>query len=366
MDIKITRGRPHKGQRIVIYGPEGVGKTTLASQFPDPLWIDTESSTDAIDVARMPAPKDWKDITDEVDYVAQEKPCKTLVIDSIDWAERYCIEQVCVEKKVDGIESIGYGKGYVYCKEKFQSLLNALRKITESGIHVVLICHAQIQKFEQPDELGAYDRWTLKLSKHDTPLVKEWSSMILFCNFKTLVVNVDGKGASKGINKGNGQKRVIYTTHHAAWDAKNRYNLPDEIPMDYEQIRPIIEGGQEKASKVIPEEPTAAKKENPAQKQMPKQIPKSKKETIEKEEKGEIFTETDPDKIPAKLRQLMIRDGVSDWMLQMAVSHNNYYPDSTKITGYDPQFIEDVLIDAWDQVAAKAKELKDDIEIPFD
>ena len=133
--------------------------------------------------------------------------------------------------------------------------------------------------------------------------------------------------------------------------------------MDYEQIRPIIEGGQEKAPKVIPEEPTAAKKENPAQKQMPKQIPKSKKET---EETGEIFTETDPDKIPAKLRQLMIRDGVSDWMLQMAVSHNNYYPESTKITGYDPQFIEDVLIDAWDQVAAKAKELKDDIEIPFD
>ena len=131
MDIKITRGRPHKGQRIVIYGPEGVGKTTLASQVPDPLWIDTESSTDAIDVARMPAPKDWKDITDEVDYVAQEKPCKTLVIDSIDWAERYCIEQVCVEKKVDGIESIGYGKGYLYCKERgYEKYLESGKTVT--------------------------------------------------------------------------------------------------------------------------------------------------------------------------------------------------------------------------------------------
>ena len=378
MDIKITRGRPHKGQRIVIYGPEGVGKTTLASQFPDPLWIDTESSTDAIDVARMPAPKNWKDITDEVDYVAQEKPCKTLVIDSIDWAERYCIEQVCVEKKVDGIESIGYGKGYVYCKEKFQSLLNALRKITESGIHVVLICHAQIQKFEQPDELGAYDRWTLKLSKHDTPLVKEWSSMILFCNFKTLVVNVDGKGASKGINKGNGQKRVIYTTHHAAWDAKNRYNLPDEIPMDYEAIRGVIEDNPDSDKNSVQVEP---KPEREPKKESEKptaetvhpapETTKGKGNPSEDKIEGKtlhILQPSIPEGIPKTLQDLMKENNVDENEIQRVVASKGYFPEDMPITEYPEDFINGVLVGAWSQVFDSIIKDREELmkDIPFD
>jgi GTPase SAR1 family protein len=359
--LNITRGKIHTAKKVLIYGPEGIGKSTLASKFPDPVFIDTEGSTKNLDVARFDAPSSWAMLLDEIRYVAAHPDiCKTLVLDTADWAEKLCTKSVCDRYHKDGIEDFGYGKGYTYAEEAFGEMLNMLTDVLKKDVNIVVTAHAQMRKFEQPEEMGAYDRWELKLSKKAAPLVKEWADMVLFANYKTFVTKIEGK------NKVQGGSRVMYTSHHPCWDAKNRYGLPDEIPMDYEQIRPIIEGGQEKAPKVIPEEPTAAKKENPAQKQMPKQIPKSKKETIEKEETGEIFTETDPDKIPAKLRQLMIRDGVSDWMLQMAVSHNNYYPESTKITGYDPQFIEDVLIDAWDQVAAKAKELKDDIEIPFD
>lgn len=359
--MNITRGKIHTAKKVLIYGPEGIGKSTLASKFPDPVFIDTEGSTKNLDVARFDAPSSWAMLLDEIRYVAAHPDiCKTLVLDTADWAEKLCTKSVCDRYHKDGIEDFGYGKGYTYAEEAFGEMLNMLTDVLKKDVNIVVTAHAQMRKFEQPEEMGAYDRWELKLSKKAAPLVKEWADMVLFANYKTFVTKIEGK------NKVQGGSRVMYTSHHPCWDAKNRYGLPDEIPMDYEQIRPIIEGGQEKAPKVIPEEPTAAKKENPAQKQMPKQIPKSKKETIEKEETGEIFTETDPDKIPAKLRQLMIRDGVSDWMLQMAVSHNNYYPESTKITGYDPQFIEDVLIDAWDQVAAKAKELKDDIEIPFD
>jgi len=123
--------------------------------------------------------------------------CDTLVIDTADWAERLCIEHLCARDKKDGLEGWGYGKGYTYLEEEFGRFLNQLSELIEVGINVVLTAHAWMRKFEQPDELGAYDRWELKLQRKTAPLVKEWADMVLFANYKTLVVNVDGQGAQK-------------------------------------------------------------------------------------------------------------------------------------------------------------------------
>ena len=87
------------------------------------------------------------------------------------------------------------------------------------GVHVVLTAHAMMRKFEQPDEMGAYDRWELKLQKKTSALVKEWSDLLLFANYKTLSVATDEKGKKF---KAQGGRRVIYTSHHPCWDAKNR------------------------------------------------------------------------------------------------------------------------------------------------
>ena len=54
--MEITRGKIQTAQKIVLYGPEGIGKTTFASRFPEPLFIDTEGSTRQLDVARLPKP----------------------------------------------------------------------------------------------------------------------------------------------------------------------------------------------------------------------------------------------------------------------------------------------------------------------
>lgn len=230
--IPITKGKVETAKKVVIYGPEGIGKSTLASQFPDAVFIDTEGSTKELDVRRYPAPRDWNDIITAVEDCAAEAPCKTLVIDTADWAEQLCIDDVCKKNNVKGIESFGYGKGYVYVTEAFQALLKSCDKCIEAGINIVFTAHAMMRKFEQPDEMGAYDRWEMKLTKKTAPLLKEWADMVLFCNYKTDVIT-DQNTKSK---KATGGRRVMYASHHPCWDAKNRYGLADSMPMSFDQI----------------------------------------------------------------------------------------------------------------------------------
>lgn len=222
--MKITKGIIPCAKKVVIYGPEGIGKSTFASQFPDPVFIDTEGSTNSMDVARLPKPTSWQMLLEEIQYVKDHPDvCKTLVIDTVDWAESMCIQSICDKHQKSGIEDFGYGNGYVYTKEEMGRFLNQLSEVVEVGVNVVLTAHAQIRKFEQPDELGAYDRWELKLGKktssQTSPLIKEWADMLLFANYKTFSIAVDDKGQKR---KAQGGERVLYTSHHACWDAKNR------------------------------------------------------------------------------------------------------------------------------------------------
>ena len=221
MALNITRGAIQKAQKVCVYGPEGIGKSTFAAQFPDPLFIDTEGSTNHMNVARLPRPSSWTMLLANVAEVKNTPGCcKTLVIDTIDWAEQLCVAHVCATYNKKGVEEFGYGKGYVYVKEEIGRFLNLLSDVIDVGINVVLTAHAQIRKFELPDECGSYDRYELKLGNKTggatSQLVKEWADMVLFSNYKQYVVEVNEK------KKAQGGSRVMHTEHHPCWDAKNR------------------------------------------------------------------------------------------------------------------------------------------------
>jgi GTPase SAR1 family protein len=243
MAIPITRGKVESAKKCVVYGPEGIGKSTLAAQFPDPVFIDTEGSTKELDVARYPSPETWNDIITYINDFMEAMPGKTLVIDTADWAEALCISHTCSRLGVKGIEDVGYGKGYVYLSDDFTALLRKCDELIAQGVNVVFTAHASMRKFEQPDEMGAYDRWEMKLTKKVAPLLKEWADLVLFCNYKTDVIT-DQATKSK---KATGGKRIMYASHHPCWDAKNRYGLPDSMPMEFNQIKHLFEGIEAKA-----------------------------------------------------------------------------------------------------------------------
>ena len=224
--MEIIHGIQQRAQRVVIYSPEGLGKSTLGSYFPNPLFIDTEDSTAQLNVARLPKPTSWTMLKQQLgEFKNNPMEFQTLVIDTADWAERLCAEEICAigdnsGPKV-GIEDFGYGKGFTALAEAFGKMLNFLIDINDLGINIVILAHSHLKKFEQPDENGAYDRYEMKMEKKTAPLVKEWADIVLFGNYKTIVVeNADKK------KKAQGGKRVLYTQHHPCWDAKNRHGLP--------------------------------------------------------------------------------------------------------------------------------------------
>lgn len=303
--LNISNGKINRAQKVVIYGAEGIGKTTFASRFPDPLFIDTEGGTAHIDVRRIEKPTSWEELISIIEEVASTAGvCGSLVIDTADWAEQICIADTCAKYKKAGIEEFGYGKGYTYVAEEFSNLLIACNKVIAAGINVVITAHAKMRKFEQPDEMGAYDRWEMKLSKQVAPLLKEWCDMLLFCNYKTFVVSAE----SSGTKKAQGGKRVVYTSHHPCWDAKNRHNLPDEMELDYFKIAHIFE------------------------------------KDIKADEDYHM-----------QLLRLLERDEITSTQLQEVVAGKGYYESSVPASDYPDQFIKRWVIPNWGKIVETIK-----------
>ena len=229
--LNITTGVEKTPIKIVIYGAEGVGKSSLAAKFPNALFLDTEGGTSRLDVRRIKITS-WEELLATVkEIIASPDVCKSLVIDTADWAESFSIDYICNKYRQASIESFGYGKGYTYLQEEFGEFLKLLNVLTEVGINPVIIAHGKPRKFELPDEQGAFDRYETKLTRQVAPLIKEWCDMLLFCNYKTFVVTTENNA-----KKAQGGKRVMYTTHNPCWDAKNRFDLPDELDLDFAAI----------------------------------------------------------------------------------------------------------------------------------
>ena len=336
---EIIKGTIPTAKKVVLFGVEGIGKTTFAAHFPDPLFIDTEGSTRHFDVARFPSPTSWAMLLDEVQQVIREPSCcRTLVIDTADWAEKLCTQSLLARCKKTGIEDFGYGKGYTYLNEDYGKLLNKLDEVIAAGVNVVFTAHAAMRKFEQPDEMGAYDRWELKLHKLNSAMLKEWADMLLFANYRTYAVAADEKGKKF---KAQGSGRVMYTAHHPCWDAKNRCGLPEEMPFSFEGIAHLF-GAVPVSKPAEPETKAFVKGESVS--------------LAEAEAALQQLVDTPPppaaipEGIPAPLRDLMQRGNVHEAELRRVVAERGYFPEDMPVADYPMDFVQGVLLAAWEQV----------------
>lgn len=388
LSFEISSGINFGAQKIVLYGPEGIGKSSFAAQFPEPLFIDTEGSTRQMNVRRLPRPTSWAMLMQMIAEVAQNPDvCKTLVIDTVDWAERLCSEHICQSAQKKSIEDFGYGKGYVLVKEEFGRMLNLLSDVVEKGINVVLTAHCILRKFERPDESGAYDRWELKLGNKTgsqiSALVKEWSDLLLFANYKETIIE---SGDTKR-KKAYGGERVMYTQHHPAWDAKNRYGLPPELPFDFTEIGFVLPNppsectgkppGTPKTDRKAEDAAPSPEKANPdtpkAEPPAPAQKPEPKKAEPEPPaataKKPEPKAEAAPDSfagIPKALADLMKANNVTREELDAAVSLRGYFPRGTPFENYPKKFVDGCLIGGWhDLLPFIENNVRNHLDIPF-
>lgn len=359
MALNITRGKIAKPQKVVIYGPEGIGKTTFASQFPDPLFIDTEGGTNQLDVARIdPAPQSWNELLGIINSAKMERPCKTLVLDTADWAEKLCINHICTKKGWESIEDPGYGVGYTAIMEEFGKLLNKLSDLIEVGINVVLTAHAFARKFDSPEEASSYDRWELKLQRKTSPLVKEWADMILFVNYKITVEKVDA-GMNKKKGKARGGKRVMYAEHHPCWDAKNRYGLSGELEFDFKVIEPFITAATPtQQSSAITPQPTQQSSPQPAQTAMPTPPP--------------VSMPASDQAAPALpecwngVLALMKQDNITLEDIRILSSEiNHFMPAEMDPANYDPDYVKRGIEAQWPLCVSKIREYYNNQPVPF-
>lgn len=219
---------------ILVYGPEGVGKSTFCKDLNNPIFIDTEGGLDMLGVQAFPRCITWDTLIDQLNFVIDnDLGYKSLVIDTLDWAEALAFERVCSSNGVSNISDIGFGKGYIQSLKLFSQLIKLLSVINEEKKMLVCItAHAQLKKFDDP-ERDSYDTYKLKLHEKTSDMFCEWVDVIGFVNHDVALVTSKSSGETKARSNG---ARSIYFEKRPAFVAKNRFKLPSKMAFEEGKI----------------------------------------------------------------------------------------------------------------------------------
>jgi cell division septation protein DedD len=299
--MQIIKGKVHEPVKAVVYGPEGIGKTTFASQWPNPLIIDVEKGAAQVGTDRV-IPTSYEEVKAIISNLKQDaQGYKTIVFDTADWLEKMISKMVCDREGLSSIESVKFGKAWVMVAEEWKRLCDQLDNLRVSqAVNILFLAHSTIRNFNPPVE-EKYDRWEMKLSKQGNSILKEWVSLIFFVNYEVIVTE----------NKAAGGQRYMYSTHSPCWDAKNRYGLKDKLKFDFKEIASIfvdstpVKTPQQvitsSVEEVKPEPKTEAKPE-------PKPEPKNEVKEVKPEVKPEVKAETseDPEKDQALVQLISL------------------------------------------------------------
>lgn len=224
-----------KPPRIVIYGDAGTGKTTFGACAPSPVFLQTEDGLGNLDATAFPMAGSFDDVMTALQSLYTEPhQFKTLVVDSLDWLEPLVWAQVCTTHKVQSIEALPYGKGYVEALLVWRQFFDGITALRDArNMTIVMTAHSQVVRVEDPT-MPAYDRHGLKLHKRAAALAEEFADVILFAALQTNTVTEDAGFSGKRVRATSTGERIMHTVGQPAFLAKSRYSLPSPLPLAWE------------------------------------------------------------------------------------------------------------------------------------
>lgn len=230
----IRRGKIAAPYKALVYGVEGIGKSTFGADADAPVFLCAETGTENLDVDRLPEPKAWSDVLASI-HALQSEPHDylTLVIDTLDWLEPLLWDHVCAQNKWKTIEDPGYGKGYVAALNEWRLFLRLLEDLrTSRRMNILMLAHSLVRRVNPPD-MEPFDRYSLKIHEKAASLCREWCDAVLFARFEVVTSKAKDARVARGYSTGERELRTVYT---ASYDAKNRWGLPDPLPLSFDAL----------------------------------------------------------------------------------------------------------------------------------
>lgn len=229
--LTTKKGNPNKPPRVLIYGPEGVGKTTFGAKAENPIFITPEGGVDQVRtrngslVDEIEGVSTWDDVMKAcADILKEPHDFRTLVVDSADWLEKLCHAKIIGDTKKSIITvNGGYGAGYRQSEIMHKELIELLSKIRETrGMAIIVTAHAHVRQVKDPSMPEDYDGYEIKCHEFVSSLWREWVDALLFVRFKTYTTSGDDTAKARAVGD---TTRVVYATKQPSFQAKNRYGI---------------------------------------------------------------------------------------------------------------------------------------------
>ncbi len=234
--MEIENTRVLKPIKMIVYGDNGVGKSYFASCSKNPIFLDLEGNVDHLAIPKQRL-NSYSDVLEFLhSLLEQDHSYKTVVIDSLDTLHSFVMEDVTMKHRK---EELGYGKDFRFCQNEFTEICKVMDKIrNHKGMNIILIAHARINQFKNPLST-VYDRWETTLNEKVFRILLDWSNCVFFA-FKEMGLKEDNYAPGKRQLAYNLPTRWLYTEGNSAYYAKNVYDLPEKIEMDWDILTSAI------------------------------------------------------------------------------------------------------------------------------